>query len=394
MGIREKMKYVLDHPGAFPEYFALEKRLAGNRRRGIRNFLFQCDAKGHFPYLKPYIDALKDRPDVDIFLTGADLDGEVGEFLRRNGVRPDRIIRNSSLVRLTEWDIYMSPTSWGNVFPKNQSCPRIQIFHTMADKNIQYGENLLKFDVIFVCGPIHHEFLRKYLFDPFPDARGKCRTFDVGYAKIDALVNGSYDHARLRNELGIREDDDRKIVLYAPNWEKTSALHRYGESVFEAMKDTEYIFLVKLHYMSLLPGDRLKSDDHVDWRPLLEKYAREENIRVTYDSNIDPYLSLSDIMVTDYGGAALEFMCTGKPIVYLDCPEFFEMRGREIMEYWSRESGYIVSEVEKLPETIRAALSGDDSRAALQKEMIGRLLFNPGKAAEAGVKVIFGELLS
>jgi hypothetical protein len=78
MGIREKMKYVLDHPGAFPEYFALEKRLAGNRRRGIRNFLFQCDAKGHFPYLKPYFDALKDRPDVDIFLTGADLDGEVG----------------------------------------------------------------------------------------------------------------------------------------------------------------------------------------------------------------------------------------------------------------------------------------------------------------------------
>jgi hypothetical protein len=172
MGIREKMKYVLDHPGAFPEYFALEKRLAGNRRRGIRNFLFQCDAKGHFPYLKPYIDALKDRPDVDIFLTGADLDGEVGEFLRRNGVRPDRIIRNSSLVRLTEWDIYMSPTSWGNVFPKNQSCPRIQIFHTMADKNIQYGENLLKFDVIFVCGPVHHEFLRKYLFDPSPTPGG------------------------------------------------------------------------------------------------------------------------------------------------------------------------------------------------------------------------------
>jgi CDP-glycerol glycerophosphotransferase (TagB/SpsB family) len=184
--------------------------------------------------------------------------------------------------------------------------------------------------------------------------------------------------------LGIRETTARKIVLYAPNWEKTSALHRYGESVFEAMKDTEYIFLVKLHYMSLLPGDRLKSDDHVDWRPLLEKYAREENIRVTYDSNIDPYLSLSDIMVTDYGGAALEFMCTGKPIVYLDCPEFFEMRGREIMEYCRGNRVISFPEVGKHAGDDPRGLSGDDSRAALQKEMIGRLLFNTGKARRRG----------
>jgi len=394
MGFPEKVKFVLDHPGAVLEYLALEKRLAGNRRGGIRNFLFQCDAKGHFPYLKPYIDALKDRGDVDIFITGADLDGETKSFLGRNGVEPDHIIAHNSLVRLTEWDIYMSPTSWGNIFPKNEDCPRIQIFHTMADKNIQYGENLLKFDVIFVCGPIHHEFLKKYLFDPFPEAKGKCRTYDVGYAKIDALINGSYDHAELRSRLGIPEGDNRKIILYAPNWEKSSALYKYGERIFEVMKGSEYIFLVKLHYMSLLPKDRLKSDDHVDWRPLLDRYAREENIRITYESSIDPFLSLGDLMVTDYGGAAFEFMCTGKPIVYLDCPEFFEQRGREIMEYWSRESGYLVSDIERLPETIRMALKGDGSKVRLQQEMIGKLLFNRGRAAEEGVKVILGELVS
>lgn len=389
----EKIRFVAEHPKAVLDYFALEKRLSRNRRGGIRNFLFQCDAKGHFPYLKPYCDALKQRRDVEIFVTGANLDGDTRSFLERNGVGPDRIIDHDSLVRLTEWDIYMSPTSWGNVFPKNGSCPRIQIFHTMADKNIQYGENLMKFDVIFVCGPIHHEFLKKYLFDPFPEAKGKCRTYDVGYAKIDALINGSYDRRELRLRLGIPESDGRKIVLYAPNWEKTSALHKYGDRVFEAMRGTEFIFLVKLHYMSLLPKDRLKSEDHVDWRPLLERYGKEENIRVTYENSIDPFLSLSDLMVTDYGGAAFEFMCTGKPVVYLDCPEFFELRGREILEYWSRESGYIVSNVEKLPETIRTALKGDARKGALQEEMIGRLLFNRGRAAEAGVKVIFGELL-
>ncbi len=394
MGFSEKLKFVASNPKAMLEYLGLEKRLSQNRKNGIHNFLFQCDAKGHFPYLKPYCQALKCREDVDIYVTGANLDGEVASFLVRNGFEPDHIIEHNSLVRLTEWDLYMSPNSWGNIFPKNDDCPRIQIFHTMADKNIQYGENLLKFDTIFVCGPIHHEFLKKYLFDPFPEAKGKCRTFDVGYAKIDALVNGSHDHDQLRKNLGIPDGDKRKIVLYAPNWEKTSALYKYGESVFKVMKDTEHIFLVKLHYMSLLPRERCKIEDPVDWKPLLDKYAVAENIRITYQNDIDPFLSLSDLMVTDYGGAAFEFMCTGKPIVYLDCPEFFEMRGREIMEYWSRESGHLVSDIERLPETIGLALKGDETKVRLQKEMIDRLLFNPGRGAEAGVKVIFEELLS
>ncbi|MBE0673004.1 MAG: CDP-glycerol glycerophosphotransferase family protein [Anaerolineales bacterium] len=288
----------------------------------------------------------------------------------------------------------MSPTSWGNIFPKNDDCPRIQIFHTMADKNLQYGENLLKFNSIFVCGPVHHEFLKKYLFDPFPMAKEQCATFDVGYAKIDALINGSYDHTQLRTRLNIPEEDKRKIVLYAPNWEHTSALYKYKDRVFEVMKNTDYIFLVKLHYMSLLPEDKWEFVEYVDWKSLLDRYANVENMRVIYDTSIDPYLSLSDLMITDYGGAAYEFMCTGKPIVYLDCPEFFEMRGKDIMEYWSRESGYLVSDVEQLPDTLETALKGDAAKVRIQTEMVDTLCYNRGVSAEAGVRVIYNQLLS
>jgi CDP-glycerol glycerophosphotransferase (TagB/SpsB family) len=264
----------------------------------------------------------------------------------------------------------------------------------MADKNLQYGENLLKFNTIFVCGPIHHEFLKRYLFDPFPKAKEQCATFDVGYAKIDALINGFYDHAHLRKQLNIQEEDKRKIVLYAPNWENTSALYKYKDRVFEVMRDTDYMFLVKLHYMSLLPKEKMESYDYVDWKSLLDRYAHEENMRIIHDTSIDPYLSLSDLMITDYGGAAYEFMCTGKPIVYLDCPEFFEMRGKDIMEHWSRESGYLVSDVEQLPDTVETALKGDSSKARIQTELVDRLLYNRGAAADAGIRVIFEQLLA
>lgn len=394
MGMKEKINYVLNHPKVVVDYFHLSKMLEENKKKKIANFLFQCDAKGHFPYIQPYYDALKSNENVDIFITGANLDGEVRSFLLNNGIKHNHIIEHNELVRLTEWNIYMSPTSWGNIFPKNDDCPRIQIFHTMADKNLQYGENLLKFNAIFVCGPIHHEFLKRYLFDPFPKAKEQCATFDVGYAKIDALINGFYDHTQLRKRLNITEEDKRKIVLYAPNWENTSALYKYKDRVFEVMRNTDYIFLVKLHYMSLLPKEKMESYNYVDWKSLLDKYAHEENMRIIDGTSIDPYLSLSDLMITDYGGAAYEFMCTGKPIVYLDCPEFFEMRGKDIMEYWSRKSGYLVSDVEQLPDTVETALKGDSSKVRLQMELVDKLLYNRGVAADAGVRVIFEQLLA
>jgi hypothetical protein len=394
MGIMEKIDYVVRNPKAVVDYYNLSRQLADNRKNGICNFLFQCDAKGHFPYLKPYYDALKDHNNVDIFITGADLDGELISFLQQKGVRKGRIIKYNSLVRLTEWDIYMSPTSWGNIFPKNDDCPRIQLFHTLADKNIQYGGNLLKFNVIFVCGPVHHEFLKRYLFDPFPNAMSQCRTFDVGYAKIDALINGNYDPKGLRKSLNIPEWDERKIVLYAPNWETTSALYKYKDLVFEVLRKTGFIVLIKLHYMSLLPQEITQSSTDVNWKSLLDRYRKEDNIRIIDDNSIDPYLSLSDLMITDYGGASFEFMCTGKPIVYLDCPEFFDMRGKDIMEYWSRDSGYLISDIEKLPETIDMALRGDASREHQQEELVRKLLYNPGAAAQAGISVVFDHLLA
>ena len=76
-----------------------------------------------------------------------------------NEIPKGRIIKNISLIRLTNWDLYMSPMSWGNVFPKNNTCPTIHIFHTLADKKMHYADHLGKFSDIFICGPIHEKLI-------------------------------------------------------------------------------------------------------------------------------------------------------------------------------------------------------------------------------------------
>lgn len=393
MSLKGKILFLANDLLFYFKLSRLRRELKQNKTLGKYNFIFQCDIAAHFPYLKPYWEIFKSEPNVEICFAGWRNGGNVKKYLLYNGIDASRIIEYIEFVKHTKWDLYMSPTSWGNVFPKNRNCPRIQIFHSLADKNILYGESLRSFNAIFVNGPIHHKLLEKYLFGPFPESKNYCKTYNVGYAKIDDLFDDTYSAASLKKKLGISERDKHNIILYAPNWERTSALNKYGEDVLRVLASMEHIILIKLHFMSLLPSRNKYMTGGTDWLRLLDKYEHFGNIRIVREQNINPYLMLADLMITDYGGVALEYICTGKPIIYLDCPEFFEERGKEIMEYWSRDTGYIVSNVKDIPSAVNTALSDDPNKKRLRQNLAKNLLYNPGKAAQVGKQTILNTIL-
>lgn len=402
MALREKLLFLFENP-LFPlRLTVLRRHLAMNKSKGRQNWVFQCDFKGHFPYLEPLYRYGKTKSDVDIFFAIGDLKKEnPARFLTEQGVPPDKIIYPIDYLRFSDWDVYVSPTEWGNVFPHNPDALRVQIFHTLADKNLLYSAELLKFNVIFANGPVHHQFLEKYIFSQFPGSRENCEVINAGFSKIDNLFDGSYSKTELRRDLGIKDGDGRAIVLYAPNWEVTSALNKYGEEVFEELAQSNYLVLIKLHYMSLISKEdhdaTLSSENHgsynkewVDWGKILQKYAKFENVRVVTDQSINPLLFLSDVMVSDYGGASLEFLCMDKPVVYLDCPEFFQMRGNDIFEYGARSTGYIIDDAARLvPVLDKIMASNVDEHAEVRREMIRNLIYNPGKAAQEGFEALY-----
>ncbi len=229
--------------------------------------------------------------------------------------------------------------------------------------------------------------MEKYIFSKYPHAKEICHTFDVGYAKIDDLFDGRYSRYELLKRLGITEGIDRKVILYAPNWENTSALHRYGERVFSELQASGHIILIKLHYMSLLSTDNIPATGGVDWKKVLEKYSLHENVFVISDTNINPYLYLADVMVTDYGGASFEFMVMDKPIIYLDCPGFFEERGHNVFEKASRSTGHLLDDISDLNRAISEAIFNDPF-ASKRKDLASRLLYNKGIAAQKGIAIL------
>lgn len=389
MALTEKVKFVLHNPSLFIKIMGLYLSLRKDRQKRKSTWVFQCDFKGHFPYLKPYYDLLKDDPEVALYFSIGVRDTEESpkQFLIQQGVPKERIVEPADYVALLDFDLYMSPTEWGNIFPKNNKCIRTQIFHTLADKGLEYSKELLDFNAIFMCGPLHHKFMEKYIFSEFPHARKTCQTHNIGYAKLDDLFDGRYDRKELLRSVGIEQGFDRKVVLYAPNWESTSALHEYGEEAFAQLQNSEHIVLIKLHYMSLLSPDNIHATGGVDWRMLIEKYATAENVCAVYDTNINPYLFLADVMVTDYGGASFEFMSMNKPLIYLDCPGFFDERGHDVFEKKARSTGHLINDVNLLNEAVSESLQ-QDLYAEERQKLTEELLYNRGKAAKTGIALL------
>ncbi len=392
MGLYEKLEHLQRHPDLAGKLAIFGAGLTASKLRGKKSVIFQCDAAGHYPYLEPYRKKIEARGDLDLYWTGSAEGDDVFAFLRAQGIPQKKIIHDIALVRLLPFDVYVSPTSWGNVFPKAPTCEKVQIFHTLADKNIQYGDNLLKFDVLFLPGPFHGELLERYVFSKHPRARSEIQTYEVGFAKIDSLVENEHDIDSIKAGLGIDPASPKPIVVYAPNWEKTSALHRYGRFAIDALSKMDVEVIVKLHYMSLFPPENERATGGVDWNAMLAELEGRPNVHVVRDQSIDPYFALADVLVTDYGGAALEFISTLRPAVYLDCPDFFAERGADIIDYWSRDTGYVVDSVQEMTRAVRLALTEDDGKKELREKLRSRLIFNPGRAAQVGTDIIATQL--
>ena len=105
-------------------------------------------------------------------------------------------------------------------------------------------------------------------------------------------------------------------------------------------------------------------------------------------------------MVTDFSGVAIEFMTLDRPVIYLDCPAFYN----ETLIDWGNDSkmakdddrfnsgrnyGTIVyPEYSDLCNVVQTELDTPDRLSHKRKKYIDRFLYNPGKGAEAAINTI------
>jgi CDP-glycerol glycerophosphotransferase (TagB/SpsB family) len=215
---------------------------------------------------------------------------------------------------------------------------------------------------------------------------GDARLVNVGFPKLDRLVDGTLNRRAIVEGLGL--SGRRPIVLYAPTGQKDNSLEHTGEAFLQRLKATgKYDILIKLHDH---PRDRT-----TDWprrlKPLLDQHTK-----LVRDYDVVPYLFAADLLVTDASSVSNEYALLDRPMVFLDVPQLLAAMQRKgvalDLDTWGRKGGVTTRWPDEAVEAVEWSLAHPRHGSPVRQAMARDLFYNPGQATEVALRWV-GERL-
>jgi len=138
--------------------------------------------------------------------------------------------------------------------------------------------------------------------------KGITNTAGIGFPKLDAAFDGSWDEqalARIRN--GLNLDSSKPVVIFTATWDRSgmSAIDKWVDRLNEITDD--YNVLVTVHHWTGLEYQ--------------EKIENTPGISFIKDKDILPYLMTADVMIADMSSIIAEFCALDKPIITFRVPD-------------------------------------------------------------------------
>lgn len=347
-----------------------------------KTVVFAAYAPVHFVCFQPVYRRLVRMRGVEVFLSGESRsDGGDAAALYRPFRIPAKRIISLGTMRRRSFDMVMCGHVSG-YFPRSDR-DRVQIFHGLSFRNVAVRRDVLVFDHLFITGPyMKRLFLENQLLrstDP--------RLIDIGFPKVDRLVDGSLDRRKILKRL--RLSGRRPVVLYAPTGQRQNSLETgLGEAMLERLQATRrYDILIK-------PHDHPR-DQTINWSTQLRRF-QDAHTRIVSDYDVVPYLFVADLLVTDASSVSNEYSLMNRPMVFLDVPDLLaagRKKGQSVdLDTWGRRGGVTVRWPDEAVEAVESSLAhpgrGSDVRRAMAKD----LFFNPGQAGDTAANWIRSRL--
>jgi len=175
------------------------------------------------------------------------------------------------------------------------------VVHGIGTKAGYYTEEQNKHDIRFVEGAQRVVMIQKL----FPDA--KCQLFNVGFAKLDEAFSIS-DNAKQQLITSFKLSPEKKTILYAPTF-YPSSIDKMPTNFPADFSD--YNLIIKPHFFSF---EKKTYRHHLR---KFKKWAVYPNVYMANaaDFNLVPFMTVSDIMISDESSAIFEFAALNKPVI-------------------------------------------------------------------------------
>lgn len=181
----------------------------------------------------------------------------------------------------------------------------------------------------------------------------QAKVAQTGYPRIDVtLSRESHSSGTLRSRLGIGQDDNRPIVLFAPTWrgsmdERNLDNHALGRAL-NAFADDRRILLVRGHHYT---------------ERQIEVGDLNASI-VPRSITTNELLSVTDVLITDYSSLLFDYLPLRRPIIFYlpDRIEYDKSRG--LYPLFDALPGAVCETIESASTELGNVLSRFDPRAA------------------------------
>lgn len=231
---------------------------------------------------------------------------------------------------------------------------------------------------IFARSERHKKMFAKYC------RSGNSHVIVTGHPKFDA-INYSLDQPFSQETL--KKIDGRKVVLWTPHFSVTeipswSTYRIYSDFIFSTFEQQQDIFLLlrphPMFFKSMIQNGIWDGSGESLFR---QKIKDSNNMALDENSDYHPAFSLSDGLMTDVGSFLLEYLPTGKPLLYLHHPDGLGMNDDETLT----KSLYTATADRDITNFIDVIKNGSDPRQAERESIKSEYLF--GLESNIGVNI-------
>jgi len=246
----------------------------------------------------------------------------------------------------------------------------------MADFENSYDH----YDTILCAGPHQmKEILRR---EEIAGVKPK-HLVEHGYHRLEQLY-------KQRQRATVHALSETPHVLLAPSWGDQTILNTCGEQLIEVLLNAGFLVTLRPHYQT-----RLMTPDVIEG--ILNRFTTDKRFRFVDRMAEDNSLFDSDIMITDWSGAGMDYgLGLEKPVLYIDLPpksrnDSWPELGIEPYEVFVRTRiGDLLSpdRLSEAPATIRRLLADPQKFRSEIRQLRQDRVFNFGHSSETAATAI------
>jgi len=342
---------------------------------------FYSEGKNYWPDLEGLVLEVLNTTNLKVCYISSDID-DPGLSVKHENYqifKTDEGVVRSWFFENIETDVFVMTMPDINKYQVKRSKNNVHyiyVQHSLVSLHMVYRKGAFDhYDTIFCAGPHHVQEIRAM------EKRFNLKAKNLikhGYPRLDTIVK------KRRNKVIPKETRNVLHVLIAPSWGENATIESgIGAKIVDSLISAGYKVTLRPH-----PQTIKFSKNKID--AILKKH--KGNNMLVYESSISGNDSLynSDIMVSDWSGAALDYAFgLGKPVWFVDVPRKINNHSYKELDIAPLEVGIRekIGQIIDIADLDKFPYIFDDS-VHFDEELINNHVYSIGKSAQVGVEAI------